>query len=89
MELTQIYMIPILVWLTIYRGFQPSAVFTQPFCSEKIPENLDAKDVTTVATYSIMFYYTPEFAAITEDIPGFIDQVIAETNQGKDDEVRI
>ena len=36
-----------------------------------------------------MFYYTPEFAAITEDIPGFIDQVIAETNQGKDDEVRI
>merc|ERR1719422_1325397 len=42
----------------------------------------DAKDVTTVATYSIMFYYTPEFAAITEDIPGFIDQVIAETNQG-------
>merc|ERR1712080_594377 len=28
------------------------------------------------------FYYTPEFAAVTEDIPLFVSQVIAETNQG-------
>ena len=28
-----------------------------------------------------MFYYTPEFAAITADIPGFIDQMLAQTNQ--------
>ena len=30
-----------------------------------------------------MFYYTREFAAITDNIPDFIDQIIAETNQGK------
>ena len=29
-----------------------------------------------------MFYYTPTFASITTDIDGFIDQVLAETNQG-------
>merc|ERR1712002_529259 len=39
-------------------------------------------DSTTVVTYSVMFYYTPEFAAVTEDIPLFVSQVIAETNQG-------
>ena len=33
-------------------------------------------------TYSIMFYYTAEFAAVTPNIEDFIDQVIAETNQG-------
>ena len=41
-----------------------------------------ARDSTTVVTYSVQFYYTPQFAAITSDIPGYIDQVIAETNQG-------
>ena len=39
-------------------------------------------DTTTMATYSVKFYYTPEFAASTADIPGFINQVIMETNQG-------
>jgi len=33
-------------------------------------------------TYSIMIYYTPEFAEVTPNIDDFIDQVIAETNQG-------
>ena len=41
-----------------------------------------SNDSTTVVTYSIKFYYTPEFAASTPDIPGFIDQVLSETNQG-------
>jgi len=47
-------------------------------------KNVDTKSVdnTTVVTYSVMFYYTPEFSATTSDIPGFIDQVIAESNQG-------
>ena len=47
-------------------------------------KHFDTKSVdnTTVVTYSVMFYYTPEFAASTSDIPGFIDQVIAESNQG-------
>merc|ERR550539_707094 len=39
-------------------------------------------DTTTVVTYSIMFYYTKEFEATTADIDGFIEQVLAETNQG-------
>ena len=33
-------------------------------------------------TYSIMIYYTPEFAEATPNIDDFFDQVIAETNQG-------
>ena len=33
-------------------------------------------------TYSIMIYYTPEFLEVTPNIDDFIDQVIAETNQG-------
>ena len=40
------------------------------------------EDNSTIVTYSVMFYYTPEFASITSDIAGYIDQVIAETNQG-------
>ena len=43
---------------------------------------LGAEDTTTPATYSVMFYYTADFQAITSDIPGYIDQVLAETNQG-------
>ena len=41
-----------------------------------------AEDTTTPASYSVMFYYTADFEAITSDIPGYIDQVLAETNQG-------
>merc|ERR1712180_536408 len=40
------------------------------------------QDTTTVVTYSVMFWYTKEFADVTPDIPLFISQVIAETNQG-------
>ena len=39
-------------------------------------------DNTTIATYSIFVYYTPEFAASTPDIDTFIDHVLAETNEG-------
>jgi hypothetical protein len=39
-------------------------------------------DNTTIYTYSVKFYYTPSFSAVTPDIEGFIDQVLAETNQG-------
>ena len=41
-----------------------------------------AADNVTAATYSVMFYYTRDFETVTSDIPGFIDQVLAETNQG-------
>ena len=39
-------------------------------------------DNTTVVTFSLMFYYTPEFEAITADIEGFVDQIIDITNEG-------
>jgi len=36
----------------------------------------------SIATYSVMFYYTPEFETATADIDGFIDQIVDVTNQG-------
>ena len=39
-------------------------------------------DERSEISFSVKFYYTPEFAASTADIDGFLDQVIAETNQG-------
>lgn len=43
---------------------------------------LEDDDLGAVAEFSIMIYYTPQFAEITSDIPGFVEQVLAETNQG-------
>jgi hypothetical protein len=40
-----------------------------------------AADNTTMATFSIKVYLTPEFAAETLDVEGFVAQAIAETNQ--------
>jgi len=45
-------------------------------------DDLISNDTTTDAVYSIMFYYTPEFAQVTPDIDDFIDQALSETNQG-------
>ena len=39
-------------------------------------------DNSTLVQYTVMFYYTTDFAKITADIAGYIDQVLAETNQG-------
>jgi len=39
-------------------------------------------DNTTMVYYSVKFYYTPQFAASTPDIDGFINQILFETNQG-------
>ena len=39
-------------------------------------------DNSTLVEYTVMFYYTPDFAKITADIAGYVDQVLAETNQG-------
>ena len=39
-------------------------------------------DRQDIVTFSVIIYFTPAFAAITADIPNFVDQVIAETNQG-------
>merc|ERR1711970_426693 len=42
----------------------------------------DVADTTTIVTYTVKVYYTPQFKAATADIGGFVDQVIEETNQG-------
>ena len=39
-------------------------------------------DDETMVSFTVKFYYTKEFAETTEDIDGFLDLVIAETNQG-------
>ena len=39
-------------------------------------------DNETIVTFSLMFYYTPEFEAATADIEGFVDQIIDITNEG-------
>jgi len=39
-------------------------------------------DDTTIVEISVKYYYTKEFAAATDDIELYFDQVIAETNQG-------
>lgn len=39
-------------------------------------------DRMDIVEYSIKVYYTPQFAAVTADIEGFVEQVIQETNQG-------
>ena len=57
--------------------------------NKKMMMNADMKadpyefvDNTTVVTYSVMFYYTPEFAKAVDDLEGFIDHIITVTNQG-------
>ena len=56
---------------------------------KEMMKNLDMKaepyefvDNTTVVTYSVMFYYTPEFAKAVDDLEGLIDHIITVTNQG-------
>ena len=45
-------------------------------------QDTSAQDKTTMVTYSVYFYYTPEVSASTADITGFIYQILSETNQG-------
>jgi len=57
---------------------------------ERIPNSGNAsmasrawiEDRTTIATYSVMIYYTPEFAEVTADIEGWVDLVLEEANEG-------
>ena len=39
-------------------------------------------DPSSLVKYSVKVYYTRKFAEATSDIPGFITQMLAETNQG-------
>ena len=51
--------------------------------ADVMPDSLPkSRSIKGSYTYSIMFYYTAEFAAATPNIEDFIDQMIAETNQG-------
>ena len=44
--------------------------------------NMTVASSKATATMSINVYYTPQFASVTSDIPGWVAQVMAETNQG-------
>jgi hypothetical protein len=78
------------VWKQIdaarFRESEPSPSPAAPPKSQQNNSNrllsLGAADNTTLVTFSIKFYYTSEFAAVTPDIDGFIGEIIAETNQG-------
>merc|ERR1711963_1307367 len=67
-----------------FKADSPVELGVKEATSRKVSElrKSGAEDTTTAATYSVMFYYTADFQAITSDIPGYIDQVLAETNQG-------
>ena len=53
----------------------PDGLVTQDGpCNTQTDSNTQTDNIT-LATYSVMFYYTPEFAANTTDIQGYIDQV--------------
>lgn len=60
----------------------PKEVNEKNASSVDISRNRIYFDTTTVVTYSVKFYYTPQVAASTADIQSFIDQVIQITNQG-------
>ena len=49
---------------------------------DEIALDLPSVPDDTFVSVSVKFYYTAEFANTTSDIDGFLDQVIAETNQG-------
>ena len=77
------------VWKQInVTGAQEADSIRVPKASADLRPNHDqlvraaATDNTTKVTYSIKFYYTPEFAAVTPDIPGWVAQILSETNQG-------
>ena len=63
---------------------KPSGPLTPPASMLPLaPANsIEVTDTTTVVTYSMMFYYTKEFAAVTADIEGFVDYAVELTNQG-------
>ena len=66
------------------RGFVQDTKDTQDFDGFKNTEDT-RKDSTTVATYSLMLWYTPEFKNTffsEADMEAFINLVIEETNQG-------
>ena len=50
--------------------------------SQRTNPNRRVGDRENIVTYTVMIYYTAAFAAITADIPGFVESVIDETNQG-------
>ena len=54
------------------------------FMNKKKLKTVDirASDDGSIVTITVMIYYTEQFAAITADIPGFVEDVIDETNQG-------
>ena len=45
-------------------------------------ESTNTLDTVTIVEFSVKIYYTREFATVTQDIAGYLNLMIAETNQG-------
>jgi hypothetical protein len=43
---------------------------------------LGVEDRDTIATYSVMVYFTPDFKALHPDVMGYVSEAISETNEG-------
>jgi hypothetical protein len=68
-------------WDTTAFGEDRGIALSKDDISKSSLQTRGAADNTTMATYSIKVYLTPEFAAETPDVEGFVAQAIAETNQ--------
>ena len=60
---------------------QEEVVHSENWSSNIVPESVTS-DNSSMVQYTVMFYFTTDFAKITADIGGYVDQVLAETNQG-------
>ena len=50
--------------------------------SGDVGDDLKNVDLVTPVSYSVKFYYTPEFAAATPDVAGFVRHVVTMMNLG-------
>ena len=66
------------------KSFEPNMPLLVTSSRQYLNSSISQKvlDDGSIKTYSIMVYYTPEFAAVTEDIEGWVDLVLEEANQG-------
>ena len=60
---------------------QEEVLHSENWSNNIVPESVPS-DNSSLVQYTVMFYFTTDFAKITADIGGYVDQVLAETNQG-------
>ena len=74
---------------TVYKEDVQVVVKSTSEDTSTVESDDDKIDTTTPATFSIMFYYTPEFKIDTPDIKGFVETVVQDMNIGNDRLLRI